>query len=263
MPFRVELPPTFGDRLAAADGAGDPALIGGWVCSGSPVAAEITASSGLDWILLDGEHSPIGLESTAELLRAIAPYPATPVVRVPALDTALIKQFLDLGAQNIIVPMVDTRQMAEQASATMFYPPRGVRGVGSALARSARWNGVENYLTRAHELVSLTVQIESATAAENAAEIAAVDGVDAVFVGPSDLAASMGHLGQQTHPEVLAAVDTVFQAVKAAGKRVGVNAFDPAQAQKYADAGADFIAVTSDVTVLAQGMRATAGTWGR
>lgn len=257
MPVRLELPPTFADALNTAEHT----LAGAWVCSGSPVAAEIVASAGFDWVLLDGEHSPIGLETTASLLRTVAAYPATPVLRVPSLDPVWIKQILDLGAQNVIVPMSDTAEQAEQAAAAMFYPPRGVRGVGSALARSARWNGVENYLARAHQLVSLTVQIESATAVENVAGIAAVDGVDAVFVGPSDLAASMGFLGEQTHPDVLDAVATVFEAVKAAGKKVGVNAFNPEQARKYADAGADFIAVTSDVTVLAQGARALAGTW--
>ncbi|MDO5619787.1 HpcH/HpaI aldolase family protein [Kocuria sp.] len=257
MPIRLELPPTFADQLTDATRP----LVGSWVCSGSPMAAEITAGSGVDWILFDGEHSPIELETMSSLLRAAAPYPATAVVRVPSLDTVFIKQVLDLGAQNIMVPMVDTPEQAQQAAAAMFYPPRGVRGIGSALARSARWNGVPDYLHRAHELVSLTVQIESVTAVDNAAEIAAVEGVDAVFVGPADLAASMGLIGQQTHPEVTDAVLRVFTAVKAAGKRVGVNAFDPAQAKKYAEAGADFVAVTSDVTVLAQGTRALADQW--
>lgn len=257
MPVPLELPPTFAQQLAQQQGP----LVGSWVCSGSPVAAEISAGSGMDWLLIDGEHSPIGLETMASLLRAVAPYPASPVVRVASVDTVLIKQVLDLGAQNIMVPMVDTPELAEQAAAAMFYPPRGVRGIGSALSRSARWNGVPDYLHRAHELVSLTVQIESVTAVENAAQIAAVDGVDAVFVGPSDLAASMGLIGQQTHPDVLAAVAQVYQAVRPTGTKIGVNAFDPEQARTYVKAGFDFIAVTSDVTLMAQGTRALAQQW--
>ena len=254
MSFRVELPETFAARLA---GARRP-QVGMWVCSGSPVAAEIAGASGFDWVMLDGEHSPIGLESTASLLRALAAYPTTPVVRVPALDPVRIKQVLDLGAQNILVPMVDTAEQAELAARSVRYPPEGIRGVGSALARASRWNAVPEYLQRAGETISLTVQIESAEAVSHAADIAAVDGVDAVFVGPADLAASLGVLGQQTHPEVLAAVRETFAAVKAAGKFVGVNAFDHAQAQAYLDEGADFALVTSDVTLMSTGARGLA-----
>ena len=140
----------------------------------------------------------------------------------------------------------------------MRYPARGVRGVGSALARASRWGAVEGYLGRAEDTVSLTVQIESSAAVENAAEIAAVDGVDAVFVGPSDLAASMGVLGQQTHPDVTASVLSVFDAVRAAGKKVGVNAFDHDQARKYLDAGASFVLVGADVQLLTQASRGLA-----
>lgn len=185
-------------------------------------------------------------------------YGPTRMVRVPVNDTALIKQYLDVGAQNLMVPMVDTAAEAEKAVAAMYYPPRGVRGVGSALARSSRWNGVEGYLQKAAETVSLTVQIESFTAVENAAEIAAVDGVDQVFVGPSDLAASMGLLGQQTHPDVLDAVQRTFDAVRAAGKPVGVNAFNLEQAQRYLDAGASFALVGADVQLLSGAARTLA-----
>ncbi|APT93519.1 alpha-dehydro-beta-deoxy-D-glucarate aldolase [Corynebacterium phocae] len=251
MPVPVKLPPPFNSVLAKADSP----LIGAWVCSGSPVAAEIVASAGFDWLLIDGEHSPYGLETVAELLRATDVYGPSRIVRIPVNDTALIKQYLDLGAQNLMVPMVDTAADAQAAVAAMHYPPRGIRGVGSALARSSRWNGVENYLHAAAETISLTVQIESAQAVDNAAEIAAVDGVDQVFVGPSDLAASMGLLGQQSHPQVLEAVSATFDAVAAAGKPVGVNAFDEAQANEYLAAGASFVAVGADVQLLAGAAR--------
>lgn len=256
MPFHLDLPPTFAERVTDLP-EGD-ALVGAWVTSGSATNAEILANAGFSWVLIDAEHSPYGLETILELLRAVGSSPATPVVRLPVLDTALIKQYLDLGAQNLMVPMVHTAAQAEQAVAAMHYPPRGVRGVGSALARSSRWNGVDNYLARASETVSLTVQIESRQAVDNAAEIFAVDGVDQVFVGPSDLAASMGLLGQQTHPDVLAAVEETFRAAREAGKPVGVNAFNLDQARAYLGQGASFALVGADVQLLANSARALA-----
>lgn len=249
MPIRLDLPPTFAQRLSDCDRG----QIGMWVCSGSPTSAEIAASSGLDWILIDGEHAPLSLESIQLQLMAAAPYPATPVVRVPSVDRVAIKQYLDLGAQNILAPMVNTVEDAQEAARATRYPPDGVRGVGSALARGARWNRVDNYLTRANtELVSLFVQIETAEAVENAADIANVDGVDGIFIGPSDLAASMGLIGQQGHPDVVANVERAITAGKDAGVFVGINAFDPALAHKYLDAGVDFILVGADVAILAR-----------
>ncbi len=250
----IHLSPTFRERLA---GASRP-LAGMWLCSGSTLAAEICAGAGLDWLLIDMEHSPQGLESVLAQLQVVAAYPSTPLVRVASDDAVNIKQVLDLGAQNLLVPMVSSAAQAEELVRAVRYPPRGVRGVGSALARSARWNRVPDYLTNADQHVSLFVQIENAAGAENAAAIAAVDGVDGVFVGPSDLAASLGVLGQQTHPDVVATVLSVFAAVHAAGKPVGVNAFDPAQAQSYLDAGADFVLVGADVALLARGSEALA-----
>lgn len=257
MPIRLTLPPTFRDRLAGSDRA----QTGMWVCSGSPLVAEICAGAGLDWLLIDGEHSPIGLETTSALLQAVAPYQVTPVVRAPSDDAVVLKQLLDLGVQNVLVPMVDTAEQAAAAVRAVRYPPHGVRGVGSALSRGARWNRVEGYLAEADRHVSLFVQVESESGADNARAIAAVDGVDGVFVGPSDLAASMGVLGEQTHPEVTAAVLRAFEGVRAAGKPVGVNAFDPAVARAYLDAGATFVLVGADVALLARGSEALADRW--
>ncbi|WP_217183099.1 HpcH/HpaI aldolase/citrate lyase family protein [Streptomyces sp. AC495_CC817] len=244
----LHLTPSFRERLADSDRA----LIGMWACSGSPIVTEVAAGSGLDWLLIDMEHSANSLESVLVQLQVAAAYPVAPVVRVPFNDAVAIKQVLDLGAQNLIVPMVSSADEARAAVAATRYPPEGVRGVGSALARSARWNRVEGYLQESARHTSLTVQIETAAGVESAAEIAAVDGVDAVFVGPSDLSASMGLLGQQTHPDVVAAVERVFLAVKGAGKPVGVNAFDPSAADGYIAAGADFVAVGADVALLAR-----------
>jgi len=250
----LHLNPSFREHLAAADRP----LFGMWACSGSPLVTEVAAGSGLDWLLIDMEHSANTLESVLVQLQVVAAYPITPVVRVPWRDAVAIKQVLDLGAQDIIVPMVSSADEARAAVAATRYPPEGVRGVGSALARSARWNRVDRYLQDSAQHTSLTVQIETAAGVEAAAEIAAVDGVDAVFVGPSDLSASMGLLGQQTHPDVVAAVEHVFSAVKAAGTPVGVNAFDPAAADAYVAAGADFVAVGADVALLARASEALA-----
>ncbi len=255
MPLRLR--PT----LSAALRAADRPLAGIWTCSGSPLVAEICAGSGMDWLLVDGEHSPLGLESILGILQAAAGYPITPLVRVPANDVVAIKQVLDLGAQNVLVPMVSSAAEAAAAVAAVHYPPRGQRGVGAALARSARWNRVDDYLLQAAQHVALFVQVETAAAVAAAAAIAAVDGVDGVFVGPSDLAASMGVLGQQSHPDVVAAVLRTFEAVHAAGKPVGVNAFDAAVAQSYVEAGADFVAVGADVALLARASEALAARW--
>lgn len=251
MPIRLRLPATFGQHLASGGGRG---LVGMWVCSGSTVVAEICAGAGLDWLLIDGEHAPLSLESIQRQLQTVAAYPVTPVVRVPANDRVLIKQYLDLGAQNLLVPMVGTAAEAAEAVAATRYPPAGVRGVGSALARGARWNRVEGYLQRANEEhVSLIVQIETVEAVTNAKAIAATEGVDAIFIGPSDLAASVGLIGQQSHPLVIEQVRAAVAAGRAAGKPVGINAFDPSLANAYLDEGIDFILVGADVALLARG----------
>ncbi|WP_411720513.1 HpcH/HpaI aldolase family protein [Mycetocola sp.] len=253
----LQLAPTFRDDLAGADRP----LIGMWVCSGSPLVAEICAGSGLDWLLIDGEHGPNGLESILAQLQAIAGYPITPLVRAPSGNTVIVKQFLDLGVQNLLVPMVNSADDARAVVSAVRYPPRGVRGVGSALARAARWNRVDEYLVRADEYVSLFVQIETADAVENAAEIASVDGVDGAFVGPSDLAASMGLLGQQEHPDVVQAVEHAIRTIAALGKPVGVNAFDPRVAERYRAAGASFVLVGADVAILARSSEALAASF--
>lgn len=248
MPVRLALPRTFVDRM----GDGDRPLIGLWACAGSAVTAEIIAGSGCDWILIDAEHSPNGLESLLAQLHAVSAYPVAPVVRPPFGDAVIIKQVLDLGAQNLLIPMVDSAEQAAEIVRAVRYPQGGVRGVGSALARSSRWNRVEGYLGRANETISLTVQIESAAAVANVEAIAGVDGVDALFIGPSDLAASMGYLGQQNHPQVVEAVLHSIAACRSAGKPVGVNAFVAADADRYIEAGASFVAVGADVAILAR-----------
>lgn len=252
MPLRLD--PTFRDRLAETDRP----LIGMWLSTGSPLLAEICAGSGVDWLLIDMEHGPNTLTTVQHQLQVIAAYPATVVVRVPVNDPVIIKQVLDAGAQNLLVPMVASADEARAAVSAVRYPPEGIRGVGSALARSGRWGRVSGYVANASQTVSLIVQIESADAVEQASEIAAVDGVDAVLVGPADLSASMGLPGQQGHPDVVSSVHRVFEAAHAAGKKAGVNAFDPAAADAYLAAGADFLSASADVTILARGSEALA-----
>ena len=256
MPLRLN--PTLRERLATRDRP----LVGMWVTSGSPLVAEICAGAGLDWLLIDMEHAPNGLESVLAQLQAVAAYPVTPVVRVPSDDPVTIKRVLDVGAQTILVPMVSSAAQAQELVRAVRYPPAGIRGVGSALARSARWNRVERYLADADDHVALVVQIETAAAAEVAGDIAGVDGVDGVFVGPADLGASMGLIGQQGHPDVVRVVQAVFDAVRRAGTPVGVNAFDHALARDHLARGASFVAVGADVTLLARGSEELAREFG-
>lgn len=280
MPVRHSTQPLVRDLFTAearAARGGRPAA-GMFLSSGDCTAAEICAGSGLDYLLIDGEHAPLSLETVLAQLRTIAGYGVPVMTRVPALDAVLVKQYLDLGAQTLLVPMVSTPDEAAEAVRAVRYPGLrpdaaaagrdddgaarpGIRGVGSALARSGRWNRIAGYLPEADRHVSLFVQIETASGVENARAIAETDGVDGIFVGPSDLSASMGLLGQQSHPEVVAAVESVIRAANEAGTVVGVNAFVEAQARAYAEAGADFVNVGADVALLARGSEALADTW--
>ena len=263
MPVRHNTQPMFRDLFTAearAARGGRPAA-GMFLSSGDCTAAEICAGSGLDYLLIDGEHAPLSLETVLAQLRTVAGYGVPVMTRVPALDAVLIKQYLDLGAQTLLVPMVDDADQAPRAVEAVRYPPHGVRGVGSSLARSGRWNRVPGYLNADADHVSLFVQIETRAGVENARAIAETDGVDGIFVGPSDLSASMGLLGQQSHPEVVAAVESVIRAANEAGTVVGVNAFVQAQAQAYAEAGADFVNVGADVALLARAAEALADEW--
>jgi 4-hydroxy-2-oxoheptanedioate aldolase len=231
-----------------------PPRFGMWLASGSGYVTEICAGSGIDWVLLDQEHAPNDLRTTLEQLQVLAGYPDVDVlVRPPVADPVLIKQLLDIGAQNIIVPMIDDARAAAAAVAATRYPPEGIRGVGSALARASRWNRTSDYLVTADVAVSLTVQVETVAALAQLGEIADVDGVDAVFIGPADLAASMGKLGQPEHPDVVGAIETALATISQHGKAAGVNAFNEKIARRYLDAGASFVLVGADVALLARG----------
>jgi len=212
--------------------------------------AEIVAGTGFDWLLIDGEHGPNDLRSIIEQLQALAPYPVRPVVRTVDHDVARIKQLLDGGAQTLMVPMVETAAEAEMLVRAMRYPPNGMRGVGTAMARAARWNGVEGYFAKADGEMCLIVQIESTTGLAGLDDILKVEGVDGVFIGPSDLAASMGHLGNPGHAEVKAAVAAAIGKISAAGKAAGVFSADPSAAEAYREIGASFLLVGVDALLL-------------
>ncbi|MGH8787738.1 MAG: aldolase/citrate lyase family protein [Cupriavidus necator] len=230
--------------------------VGLWLALADPYTAELCAACGYDWLLIDGEHAPNDLRTTLAALQAVAPYPAHPVVRVPKGDDALIKQVLDLGAATLLVPMVETVGQAEQLARAMRYPPRGIRGVGSSIARSGRWSLHPDYLQVANDRVCLLVQVETHQAMDHIEQIAAVDGVDGVFIGPADLAASMGYLGQAAHPQVKAAIEAGIAAINRAGKAAGLLCTDEALARHYMALGACFVAVAVDTSLL---LRAASG----
>jgi 4-hydroxy-2-oxoheptanedioate aldolase len=237
--------------------AGQP-QIGLWVSLADPLVAEALATTGFDWLLIDGEHAPNDLRSVLGQLQAVAPYPAHPIVRPPIGDVVLIKQLLEIGAQTLLIPMVDTAEQAARMVAATRYPPRGIRGVGSAGARSSRWSSVPRYLHEADDEMCVLVQVETQTGYANLAEIAAVDGVDGVFFGPADLSASMGYLGQATHPDVVAALTKGIATVRAAGKAPGILMTDNTASKYYLDQGALFVAVGVDAMMLVQSARALA-----
>lgn len=231
--------------------------IGLWMGLASDYTAEICALAGFDWLVIDGEHSPNNLSSILAQLKTLAAYPGShAVARVPVGDTALIKQYLDLGAQNILVPMVETAEQAAQLVQAMRYPQDddghgvggGVRGMAGA--RASRWGHYTDYFKRANEEVCLLVQVESRQALANLDAIAAMPGVDGVFIGPADLSASMGHVGNAAHPEVQAAIEDAIARILKAGKAPGILTPDRQLAAHYLKLGAVFVAVGLDTQIL-------------
>ncbi|MCO6058047.1 4-hydroxy-2-oxoheptanedioate aldolase [Pseudomonas sp. MOB-449] len=233
--------------------------IGLWLGLADAYCAELAANAGFDWLLLDGEHAPNDLRSLLAQLQAIAPYPSQPIIRPPIGDAVLIKQLLDIGAQTLLVPMVESAEQAAELVRAMRYPPFGIRGVGSALARASRWNSIPGYLDNADEQMCLLVQIENLEGLANLDGIAAVDGVDGVFIGPADLSAAMGHRGNPGHPEVQAAIEDAILRIRNAGKAAGILSADQKLAHRYIELGAAFVAVGVDTTVLMRGLQSLAG----
>ncbi len=227
---------------------GEPGMhYGIFVALGDAVCAEIAATSDMDCLIIDTEHAPNDMQSTLAQLQATFGYDIDVIVRAYEGDKALLKRLLDIGAQTLLVPMVDTPEQAAEIVSYTRYPPGGVRGVASA--RAARWTRVPGYFESADQQICLIAQIESREGLANIDAIAAVDGVDALFVGPSDMAAALGHLGNPGHPDVQEAVLGALRSITAAGKPAGVYGATPDAAQRYAEAGATLVIVGVDTIV--------------
>ncbi|MCG5237904.1 aldolase/citrate lyase family protein [Xanthobacter oligotrophicus] len=241
---------TFKQALLAPAGAEVKPQFGLFLGLAHAISAEIVADAGFDWLLIDNEHGPNDLATTLAQLQALAAYPVAPVVRTANHDPAAIKKLLDIGVQSFLVPMVETGEQARALVRATRYPPAGIRGVGTALARAAHWNGVTDYFAEADGEICLTLQVESRAGLDAIEDIAAVEGVDGIFVGPSDLAASLGHLGRPGHPDVVATVGDALARIAATGKAAGVFATDPEAARAYCAKGARFAAVGVDTLLL-------------
>lgn len=228
--------------------------IGLWLSSTSSYLAEIAATSGYDWLLIDGEHAPNTAQDLYHQLQAIAPYNSQPVIRPLEGSRALIKQVLDMGARTLLIPMVDDATQAREVVAATRYPPEGVRGVGASVARAARWGRVENYMARANEEFCLLIQMESKAALENLDEILAVEGIDGVFIGPADLSASLGYPDNAGHPEVQRVIQQSLRRIRDAGKAAGFLAVNPAMAEKCIEWGANFVAVGVDTMLYSEAL---------
>jgi 4-hydroxy-2-oxoheptanedioate aldolase len=233
-------------------------LYGCWLGMADPYAAEMASTCGFDWLLIDGEHAPNDLRSTAAQLAVIEPSASLPVVRLRDDDPARIKQVLDAGAQSLLIPMIETADQARRALAATRYPPDGIRGVGSSMARASRFSAIPDYLKTAGDQICLILQVESRAGLAALDEILAVPGIDGVFIGPSDLAADMGHLGNAAHPDVRAAVIGALARIAASAKVAGVLSTEDAFIADCVAAGARFVGVGIDVLAYVSAMRARA-----
>ena len=223
--------------------------IGCWCSLGSPITTEVMGLAGFDWLLLDGEHAPNDVMTFIPQLMALKDSSSAPVVRPPWNDTVIIKRLLDAGFYNFLVPFIESADDARRAVAATRYPPQGVRGV-SVSHRSNRYGTINDYMQTINDNIAVIVQIESRTAVAAIDDICAVDGVDCVFIGPSDLAAGYGHLGDPLHPEVQEAMQKILASAKAHGKAAGILAPIEADARRYLAMGATMIAVGSDLGLL-------------
>jgi 4-hydroxy-2-oxoheptanedioate aldolase len=224
--------------------------IGLWSQLAAPVAAEVLADAGFDFIVIDAEHAPNDVLSVLPQLQIIDRSPASAMVRMPWNDMVLTKRFLDIGAQTLLMPFIESAEQAQLAVSHVRYPPAGVRGVAT-MHRANRYGRVADYLSAAEQQICLLAQVETRSALEELEEIAAVEGLDGVFIGPSDLAASMGHIGNPGHAEVREAILAVPERMRKAGKPAGILTPIVEQARRYIEAGYVYVAVGSDLALLA------------
>jgi 4-hydroxy-2-oxoheptanedioate aldolase len=245
---QVTLPP---NRLKAALAA-NRRQVGLWSSLCSNVVAEVLAYAGYDWIVVDTEHAPAAPLDVLAQLQGLAGGTAEPVVRVAWNDAVLLKRLLDIGARSLLIPFVQSAEEARRAVAATRYPPQGIRGV-SVGHRANRFGRVGGYLKSAHESICVLVQLETAASLDNLEAIAATEGVDGLFIGPSDLAAGLGHLGDAAHPAVQEAIAQACARILAAGKPAGILAPVEADARRYFEWGFTFVAIGSDLGILAAG----------
>ena len=231
--------------------------IGLWSTLCSNMGADAIADAGFDWIVLDTEHSPNEPPDLVRQMQALRGGAATPVVRPAWNDAVLFKRILDLGAQTLLVPFVQNAEEARKAVAATRYPPHGIRGVATT-ARASRYGRVKDYLKTAGEQICVLAQVETLDAVKRLPEIAAVDGIDGIFIGPSDLAASMGHLGNPLHPDVQTVISGAIKPIRAAGKAGGYLTGNEEEARKRIAEGFQFVAVGNDLGILARGADALA-----
>lgn len=234
--------------------------LGLWLGLPHETTAELCGGAGFDWLLVDGEHAPFDMPTIANQLRALEASPSHAVVRPPIGEAWIIKQLLDIGAQTLLVPMVDTPEQAARMVAATRYPPAGIRGVAGG-TRAGRWNRRPHYLQEANDEVCLLVQVETMTAIENLDGIVATEGVDGIFFGPADLSASMGLLGQPAHPRVRSLIGESMRRVRAAGKAPGIICGDSELAKYYIDCGACFVALGVDASILSGALDSIARRW--
>lgn len=238
---------------------GSRCTMGIWLVLASPAVAEMASHSGLDWLMIDAEHGPNTLTTIGAQLQGASAGTASAVVRVRENDAALAKQMLDLGAQSLIFPMIHDAAGAAAAVAACRYPPHGIRGIGSSIARASLWGTRENYMDTAQDQICVIVQAESRAAVENIDAIAATDGVDCVFIGPADLAADMGHTNDPTHPEVEEAILHLTNRTIAAGKAPGFFCTTTDMGRKFVAAGGRMMAIGTDSRLLNSGIQSVLG----
>ncbi|OAN96143.1 aldolase/citrate lyase family protein [Sulfitobacter geojensis] len=236
-------------------------VFGCWVGLADTLSTELMGTAGFDWLVIDGEHGPNDLRSILAQLQVLAASDSHPVVRVPVGETYMLKQMLDAGAQTVLVPMVESADQARQLVRDVTYPPHGDRGVGYALSRAARFSQIADYGTTADAQICLLVQVENRKGLAALADILAVDGIDGVFIGPADLAADMGHMGDSLHPDVQAAIMDALSRIRAAGKAPGILSTHDPMTEAAIAAGAQFVAVGADVLLLSHAAQALSARW--
>jgi 2-keto-3-deoxy-L-rhamnonate aldolase RhmA len=237
--------------------AGAKAPIGTWISSASPIVAEAVGHAGFDWGVVDMEHSPLDMMSLVHLLQALGSTKTLPVVRVPWNDAVTVKRVLDAGATTLLFPFIEDVAAAARAVAATRYPPAGVRGM-SGMTRASRFGTAPQYLKTAAAGIGVILQLETPQALARLEAIAAVEGVDAIFVGPADLSASLGHVGEFTHPEVMRAMADAAQRCRALGKPIGTVGTTPEVVSQFRALGYDYLAVSSDMGLLMSGALAAA-----